>query len=207
MEQELAGAMAQAQKQQAAQPQAGQPQGLAQQQAVAAPPRATDIISKPPFELYPDEDVAMFLINFEQLARLSRWNNMLTVEMCQICLRGKARDYYWSLRNRGTADFLTLKSQLIARFGETQYKWYSCLVQLLAKLENRKQGKDETVRDYVDDMRRIFDKVNYPEEAQIHRFMSNLNDKYRDKDVNRIPRNLTEAVCNVPDSVTLGLTT
>ena len=48
----------------------------------------------------------------------------------------------------------------------------------------------------VDDMRRMYDKVNYPEEAQIHRFMSNLNDKYRDKVVNRIPRTLTEAVAS-----------
>ena len=67
-------------------------------------------------------------------------------------------------------------------------------MQLPAKLENRKQGKDETFRNYVDDMCRMFDKVNYPEEAQIHRFMSNLNDKYQDKVVNRIPRTLTEAV-------------
>ena len=142
-----------------------------------------DFVSKPPIELYhgyPDEDISRWLISFEQFARMSHWDNQFMVDMCSLCLRGKAQDYFWSLRSRGVADYATVKHEMTARFGETE-------MQLIAKLETRKQGISESVSDYVDDMRRMFGKVQYPDVAQVHRFMHNLNDKYRDEVIDRMP--------------------
>ncbi|KAL9577417.1 MAG: hypothetical protein Q9203_007469 [Teloschistes exilis] len=149
-----------------------------------------DFVSKPPIELYhgyPDEDISRWLISFEQLARLSRWDNQFMVDMCSLCLRGKAQEYFWSMRSRGVADYATVKHEMTARFGEIE-------MQLIAKLETRKQGISESVSDYADDMRRMFGKVQYPDVAQVHRFMHNLNDKYRDKVIDRMPRTLDEAI-------------
>ena len=186
------------QAQAAAQQQAQQQAQAAAQQQNAAPFAAvrarvaynTNQISKPSVELFhgkESEDILTWLYSFEKIVNISGWNDQEAMDFAELAMRDKAKLFFIGLLTRGVNNFAAIKQELIIRFGESQ-------TTLMTRLEHRKQKADENVRDYIDAMRILFAKTNYPVAGQANRFMSNLNDTFRERVINRMPQTMDEAV-------------
>ena len=209
-----AAAQAQAGKQQAAQQQAAQQQAAqgpnaqqeqaaqlaqqyAQQAAAAAAalyaprhiPHNTNQIAKPAIETFsgePEDDIDSWLQGFEHLARMSSWNDQEAVDFAERAMRGKARMHFRRLTEKGIPSFDHLKASLKARFGESP-------LAIISRLEQRKHQKGESVREYIADMRNLFDKANYPPATQTLKFCTNLNAAFRARVIGRTPADMDEA--------------
>ena len=188
----------QQQAQQQAQQQVMQQLQVQQQaaQAAAMPaaahvPYNTSQISKPSLQLFhgrPEEDVILWVKQFERLARRSTWNDQEAIEFAEQCMREKAQVHFAKLQDMpgGIATFDELRASLTARFAEST-------TALWAPLEHRVHQKREPVRDYIEDMRSPFDKLAFPAHLQTMTFIKKLNDSFKDRVTNRAPRTMDEA--------------
>lgn len=143
----------------------------------------TNQISKPSVELFhgkESEDIPTWLYSFDQIVNISGWNDQQAMDFAKLAMRDKGKLFFIGLLTRGVHNFAAIKRELITRFGESQ-------TTLMTRLEHRKQKADENVRDYIDAMRILFARTNYPDAGQANRFMSDLNDTLRERVVNRTP--------------------
>ena len=150
----------------------------------------TTQISKPSVELFhgkESEDILTCMYSFEKIVNISGWNDQEAMDFAELAMRDKAKLFFIGLLTRGVNNFAAIKRELIIRFGESQ-------TTLMTRLEHRKQKADENVRDCIDAMRILYAKTNYPEAGQANRFMSNLNDTFRERVINRMPQTMDEAV-------------
>ncbi|DBA89371.1 TPA: hypothetical protein ACH3X1_016232 [Trebouxia sp. C0004] len=109
---------------------------------------------------------------FQQVARLSGWNENKPIALAELHMLDKAQSWSVGLDRTTLTSFDTLARLMIERFGSK--------TTLMTRLDHRKQEANETVWDYVDAMRLLLAKTSYPAEG--NRVQNNM------------PRNMDNAV-------------
>ena len=140
----------------------------------------------PNFHGKPTEDVLLWADHFRQVAQVSGWTDRDAVIYAQLHMRDKAQQWVCGLDRAAIPDFASLYNQLVARFGESR-------LTLMTRLEHCKQGPSESIADFIDNICLLFAKTGYPAEGQAQKFMSGLNDKFRDRVRNTVPRSMAAA--------------
>ena len=95
-------------------------------------------------------DFEAYMSHFEDCAELSRWDIKTKCLILASCLRGSARACYMSMSVAERRDYILLCRRLAARFSsnKNQNLW-------LAKFENRRRQRGESIASLADDLRQL----------------------------------------------------
>ena len=144
-------------------------------------------IDIPYFHGNEQDDVLLWLQHFQKVVAISGWSNEEAITFAELHMRDKAQQWFVGLDRSSLPTFSALCNLLVARFGEGK-------TMLMTRLDHRKQQVDEPVRDYIDAMRLLFAKTEYPAEGQAQKFMAGLHSNLRSRVQNCMPRTLDAAI-------------
>ena len=132
------------------------------------------------------EDVEIWLYHFEAYKTIRNWTDGYTLVTLSLYLHDDAIAW-WRSAQAGISTFEGFKQGMLTRFGESENR-------MMQRLLHIKQGKNESVRQYVDNLRLLANKTHYPELARKDLFVRGLNSTYQDKVKLTRPRTLQDAV-------------
>ena len=114
-----------------------------------------------------------YMSHFEDCAELSNWDTRTRVLILASSLRGGARSFYMSLSEAERRDYTYLKRRLTERFGSSKHQniW-------LAKFENRRRLRGESIASLADDLRQLSQKA-YADLDYISQERLTLNQLYK----------------------------
>ena len=108
-----------------------------------------DSLTPPTFSGSSEEDVQVWIKQFEQFCVFKKLNNDQKLASIGLLLRGQAAVWYHGLPADITADLNTLKEKLVGTYSLSR----NALWQKERQLFNRLQGPTESVNDYITTMR------------------------------------------------------
>lgn len=145
--------------------------------------------TKPPvFRGEGTDDLDQFLQSFNLYADFYNWSDPMRLKALPLNLQGRAKIWFNSLETASFTSYPELVKLLKDHFNSGASEWL-----VREELDQRKQGQNESVTNYSDDIRRLCQRLNLPKTEWRHAFVRGLRSELRSHVVPQQPATYEQA--------------